>query len=51
MKDACNIVYFFQTTSHVKALYNAPNVAFTSKSFPMHTDLAFMGRPPGVNIV
>lgn len=44
-------ITYFGPTSHVKALYNAPNVAYTSKSFPMHTDLAYMGRPPGAQMI
>ncbi|XP_038048397.1 gamma-butyrobetaine dioxygenase-like [Patiria miniata] len=42
---------YYGTTSHVVVKYNATNIAFTGKAFPMHTDLAFLHRPPGAQMI
>ncbi|XP_033637140.1 gamma-butyrobetaine dioxygenase-like [Asterias rubens] len=42
---------YYGPTSHVVVKYNATNIAFTGKAFPMHTDLAFLHRPPGAQMI
>ncbi|XP_022087327.1 gamma-butyrobetaine dioxygenase-like [Acanthaster planci] len=42
---------YYGQTSHVLVKYNATNIAFTGKAFPMHTDLAFLQRPPGAQMI
>ena len=41
-------VFTYSITDHVKLVADGTHVAYTTKPFPMHTDLAYKGRPPGV---
>ncbi len=45
------LLSLFSATDDVKFSPGSTHIAYTTGIFPMHTDLVYKGRPPGVRTV